>query len=209
MYQTRFSSNSALRATKKRTQRLLLMRGGCVASSWMAVSTTLNQSKPSDLYWKYDLIAKAAFITKETINTLIAEEGIRGDVGLLSIDIDGMDYWVWEAMDVVSPRIVICEYNSLFGSKHSVVVPYDPKFTRQTAHFSWLLFGASLPALCELATKKAMYLLAVLRLRTDAFLIRRDCADSVPALTAQSGFVLSQFRDARDQARETFVRSRE
>ena len=68
------------------------------------------------IHWKYDITARQAFITAENIN----ESGsVRytacDDIGLLSIDIDGNDYWVWNAIDKINPRIVVCEYNSAFG----------------------------------------------------------------------------------------------
>ena len=53
-----------------------------------------------------------AFVDRDNINGLIRGAGIEGDIGLLSVDIDGNDFWVLEAIDVVSPRILIVEYNS-------------------------------------------------------------------------------------------------
>ena len=64
--------------------------------------------------WKYDLTATAAFVTKDNINKLIKDAGYIGDIGLLSIDLDGNDYWILNAIDCVSPRILICEYNSIY-----------------------------------------------------------------------------------------------
>ncbi|MEI9805547.1 MAG: hypothetical protein WDN48_15540 [Pseudolabrys sp.] len=102
----------------------------------------------------FDLRAKQAFITAENINRLLADESFDGTVGLLSIDIDGMDYWVWDALDAVKPAIVVIEYNALFGPERSIVVPYDPDFAREKAHPSRLYWGASLKALENLAAKK-------------------------------------------------------
>ena len=77
--------------------------------------------KRSDLYWKYDLIAKNIFINKENIDNVLKEyidsNNFSKDIGLLSIDIDGNDYYVWEAIKCISPVIVICEYNWIFGNK--------------------------------------------------------------------------------------------
>ena len=58
------------------------------------------------LYWRHDLTAVAAFIDRDNINDLFSSNGYSGEIGLLSVDIDGNDYWVWEAIDAVSPRIV-------------------------------------------------------------------------------------------------------
>ena len=73
----------------------------------------LNRKK--ELFWAYDLTAKSAFITRENINDLFLDSGFSGEIGLLSIDIDGNDYWVWEAIRAVRPIICVCEYNAVFG----------------------------------------------------------------------------------------------
>ena len=93
-------------------------------------------------FWQHELTAVASFITRDNINDLFRDAGYTGEIGLLSIDIDGNDYWVWEAIEVVSPVIVVVEYNSVFGPDATVTVPYDPAFTRRAAHHSNLYFGA-------------------------------------------------------------------
>jgi len=75
------------------------------------------------MFWMYDLTAKGAFITAENINELILEAGFAGPLGILSIDIDGNDYWVWKAINVVDPAIVICEFNAILGDTHAVLCP--------------------------------------------------------------------------------------
>ena len=66
------------------------------------------------------------------------------NIGLLSIDIDGNDYWVWESITTVDPSIVVIEYNSIFGISKNYVVPYNENFERNKAHYSNLYYGASL-----------------------------------------------------------------
>src|SRR5262249_8704006 len=51
-------------------------------------------------YWKYDLTAKQAFIDRANIDDLITKAGFAGEIGLLSIDVDGNDYWIWEGISV-------------------------------------------------------------------------------------------------------------
>jgi hypothetical protein len=97
-------------------------------------------------YWKYELSAQEAFIDRDNINDLIGEAGFAGEIGLLSVDVDGNDYWVWERISVVDPIIVIVEYNSLFGASRAVTIPYDPAFDRAPAHYSPLNWGGSLNA---------------------------------------------------------------
>ena len=77
----------------------------------------INYIKNDEIYWKYNIKAVCEFITKENINSIFSSNGFKGDIGLLSIDIDGNDYWIWEAIKVVNPRIVICEYNSILVVK--------------------------------------------------------------------------------------------
>src|SRR5262249_12811597 len=108
----------------------------------------------SELGWRHWIDAVTAFIDRDNINELISAAGISGDIGLLSIDIDGNDYWVLEAIEAVSPRLLVVEYNSLFGPEAAITIPYDPRFDRTAAHASGLYFGASLAALTRLAGER-------------------------------------------------------
>ena len=55
-------------------------------------------------------------VTREAVNATLEKFGFTGELDLLSIDIDGMDYWVWEAVSACTPRVVAIEYNWLFGA---------------------------------------------------------------------------------------------
>ena len=159
----------------------------------------INYVRNDDIYWRHDLTAVAAFITRENINQILSSAGFSGDAGLLSIDIDGNDYWIWEAIEVVKPVIVIIEYNSLFGCDRSITVPYDPKFYRMDAHHSGLYLGASLPALCNLANDKGYAFVGSNSAGNNAFFVKKENLGSMPNLKAKDGFVESQFREHRDQ----------
>jgi hypothetical protein len=128
------------------------------------------------LYWKHHFTAKQAFITRENVNDLISRSGLSGDIGLLSIDVDGNDYWVWEAIDVVRPIICICEYNAVFGDVHPISIAYNPTFYVTDAHYSNLFFGASISALRSLATKKGYRFVGTTAAANDAFFVREDYA---------------------------------
>lgn len=128
------------------------------------------------LAWRHDLTAVPAFITRENINELIGRAGFSGEIGVLSIDIDGNDYWVWEAIEVVRPILCVCEYNAVFGDVHPVSVPYDPAFRRSKAHRSNLYFGASIAALRSLAAKKGYRFVGTTMAANDAFFVREDVA---------------------------------
>jgi hypothetical protein len=156
--------------------------------------------KADAIYWKHRLKAVRAFVDAENINRLISGNGISGDVGLLSVDIDGMDYWVWKAIDVVTPDIVVVEYNGLFGPTKSVTVPYDPNFVRQKAHYSWSYYGASLAALVGLGKTKGYAFVGSNSAGNNAFFVKSDLLRSpLRELTAQQGYVKRTFREARDR----------
>jgi hypothetical protein len=156
--------------------------------------------KSDAIYWKHQLKAVSAFVDADNINRLIRDNGISGDIGLLSVDIDGMDYWVWKAIDVISPAIVIAEYNSLFGPNQSVTVPYDPGFVRQKAHFSWSYYGASLAALVGLGKTKGYSFVGSNSAGNNAFFVRKNLLRApLTELTAQEGYVQRAFREARDR----------
>ncbi len=158
------------------------------------------------VFRRFDLQAQSAFITKDNINDLIRNAGFDEDLGILSVDIDGNDYWVWEAINVVRPRIVIAEYNSVFGHD-PVSTPYQADFQRTKAHFSNLYYGCSLSALAHLAEKKG-YLLVGSSLRgNNAFFVKKEFIGALPIMSARDAYVSSPFREGRDaKGHLTFLR---
>jgi hypothetical protein len=163
--------------------------------------------KSDGLGWRYDLTARAAFITRENINDLISGSGFGGEIGLLSIDIDGNDYWVWEALHTVRPIICICEYNAVFGDVHPICTQYDQHFNRTKAHASNLYFGASIAALRSLAAKKGYRFVGTNSAGNDAFFVREDYACRFVENSLRSIRSLpSRFRESRDESgKNTFV----
>lgn len=155
--------------------------------------------KCDSIYWASNLKAEHSFITKNNINDLLAKNGITGDIGLLSVDIDGNDYWVWEAIDTISPRIVICEYNSHFGPIAEVTTPYDAGFVREDAHFSKIYYGASISAFCSLASAKGYSLVASNSVGNNIFFVRNDLVGSLPVITAAQAYRRAQFREYHDK----------
>jgi hypothetical protein len=124
-----------------------------------------------------------AQVTRENVNDLVASHGFAGDIDLLSIDIDGIDYWVWEQLSVCRPRMVIVEYNPFLGADRSVTIPYDPAFDRHrfdVPRFAY--YGASLPALVKLGARKGYRLALVEPRGVNAFFVREDIAADMPAL---------------------------
>ena len=156
--------------------------------------------KNDPIYWQYNLKAVNSFITKNNINQIFLENGIQGEIGLLSVDIDGNDYWVWQAIDCINPAIVVSEYNFRFGATKAVTVPYDAGFVRTKAHYSNIYYGASLKALGLLATKKGYNFVGCNSAGNNAFFVRKDLKpDSLKELTPEEGYVAAQFRESRDE----------
>jgi hypothetical protein len=152
----------------------------------------------STYYWKYDLEAISSFITKDNINDLILNKKYY-NLGLLHIDIDGNDYWIWKEIDIsnLKPNIVILEYNSLFGKERVITIPYDKNFQRTKAHYSNLYFGASLRALVKISAKKGYDFIGCNSAGNNAYFIRSDLLGNLKAAEVASGYVEAKFRESR------------
>jgi hypothetical protein len=170
----------------------------------------IRKIRKSNYYWKHNLKAVEAFIDRDNINKILSDNGVSGNIGLLSIDIDGNDYWVWEKINVIDPDIVIVEYNSRFGSEKAVTIPYSKDFIRSKAHYSMIYFGASLAALCYLAQKKGYDFVGCSSSGVNSFFVKRTVRPTtLPVITPMKGFVENQVREARNEEGEMAYLSRE
>jgi hypothetical protein len=159
----------------------------------------IDRVKRQDIYWKHELTAVSSFVTRENINQLFIDNNFTGDIGLLSIDIDGNDYWIWQAIECVSPVIVVCEYNAVFGDLNKISVPYNASFERTRAHHSNLYFGASLPALTALAKEKGYELVGTTSTGVNAFYVREDKVLDIKNKLDNVIAFPSRFRESRDK----------
>lgn len=159
----------------------------------------MERVKHSELGWKYNLKTVDSFITKDNINEIIKNAGIVGDIGLLSIDIDGNDYWILDSISCISPEILIIEYNSIFGPTSKVTIPYDEKFIRSVKHYSNLYAGASISAITSLANKKGYSLLGSNNFGNNLFFIREDFLPIKDQIPPEKAYVKSKFRESRDK----------
>ena len=150
------------------------------------------------LRWRHELTAVCAFIDKDNINKLITDNGYSGEIGILSVDIDGNDYWVWDAIDCVDPIILITEYNSTFGWEKAITVPYDPLFMRYKKHHSGVYFGCSVTAFVKRAEAKGYAFVGCNSQGNNAYFVRKDKVGSLPVLTAEQGYVQAKFRECMD-----------
>jgi len=116
-----------------------------------------------------------AWVTIENINGLVRDNGVTGDVDLLSLDVDGVDYWIWKSLDVIQPRVVIVEYQDIWGPEKSVTVPYKPDFTHPNGSFDYC--GASLNAFVKLSRSKGYRLIGCNRYGFNAFFMRNGIGE--------------------------------
>jgi hypothetical protein len=122
------------------------------------------------------VVVTRAIVTAENVNEVLDRHGMTGEVDLLSIDIDSEDYWVWEALTVCSPRVVVVEYNAWFGRDRAVTVPRNrPHAAIKGYH------GASLKALARLGELKGYRLVLCEPHGVNAFFVRNDLAPEIPA----------------------------
>ncbi len=162
-------------------------------------NNNINNLKKQDYFWKYNLIAKDVFITKDNINNLLLEQNINPNIGLLHIDLDGNDYYIFDEINCINPNILILEYNSLFGIDREISVPYREDFNRTKAHYSNLFFGASLKSLHSLAYKKGFIFIGCNQAGNNAYFIRKDKINSkIKEVSLEDGYVISKFRESRD-----------
>ena len=152
---------------------------------WTGLMVDGNEARAARLakrFSRYDVRVASSWITRDNVNDLVCDHGLAGEVDLLSLDIDGNDYWVWRALDVCSPRIVILEFNPAFGPERAVTVQYDPVFDRAafkdvTANF----YGASLAAFEHLGREKGYRLVMGEPRGANVYLLRNDVAPEIAA----------------------------
>ncbi|MDC0876655.1 hypothetical protein OAP78_06950 [Candidatus Pelagibacter sp.] len=123
--------------------------------------------------WRGNLNVLEKKISSENINEILSNNA-DFEIDVFSIDIDGIDYWILKEINSKISKLVIIEYNSIFGPDLEVTVPNNKDFDRTKEHYSNLYYGASLKAYVNLMKEKGYYFLGVNRLRNNAFFINND-----------------------------------
>lgn len=127
-----------------------------------------------------------AWVTAENVNDLVKDAGFASEIDLLSLDMDGVDYWIWRALSVITPRVVVVEYQDIWGPDEALTVPYRADFAGDK-DFNYQ--GASLLAYVKLAAEKGYRLVGVEHLGFNAFFVRNDIAtDVLPEVDHRSCF---------------------
>ena len=120
-------------------------------------------------------LCKQAWITKDNINKLIQNENFLGNIDLLSLDIDGNDYWVWEAIDKINPRVFICETCNFAPNDKAITIPYKEDFICSSPeNFCDDFRGASSLAMIKLSKKKGYRLVGAHKHGFNLIFIRED-----------------------------------
>jgi hypothetical protein len=179
--------------------RFLMMK-----DNWSGFVIDGSQEKIAELksmyfYWKYDLNAQSFFINKSNINFILEKSGFHNNIGILSIDLDGVDYYILDAIKNIDASILVCEFNSLFGAVRKISIHYSDDFNRTEAHYSNLYWGASLPAVKSLAEKKGYALVGINEAVNNAFFVKKDLLNfKVKEKTIEELFEISKYRESRN-----------
>lgn len=189
------------------TTRFLLQKDNWSGFVMDGSAECIERLRRAPYFWKHELEAKHAFVTRENIGALLREHtGHWPGIDLLHIDLDGNDYWIWREIEL-QPAIVIVEYNSVFGIERAITIPYAADFRRAGAHYSHLYWGASLKALHRLAGEKGYAFIGCNSAGNNAYFVRRDVMNAAVAeVPLAQGYVRSKLRESRDRAgRLSFV----
>lgn len=124
-------------------------------------------------------LLQEAWITRSTVNDLIETAGFGGEIDLLSLDLDGVDYWIWDALDVVRPRVVLVEVQVIWGMDRCCTVPYADDFCSPLIGGYGVYSGASLPAFVKLGERKGYRLIGCEKLGYNAFFLRNDVGSDI------------------------------
>jgi len=180
--------------------RFLLMNNNWSGFVLDGSAQHINFLKNSYFYWQYNLVAENHFVTRDNINEILSHSNFENDLGILSIDLDGNDYYVLENIEFFKPRIIIVEYNSVFGNERCISTPYDESFDRTEAHHSNLFWGASLGSLHQSCISKDYSLVGTNNAGNNAFFVRNDLMnEKLQSLSVKDAFTLSQYREDRNE----------
>jgi hypothetical protein len=131
----------------------------------------------------------AEWITAENVNEILVRHGYDDDIDLLSLDMDGVDYWILKAIDL-TPRVIVAEYNNRIPADRAVTVPYQSSFEAAGGAFAGDgFFGASLGAFDKLLRGRGYRLVGANRQNTNAFFLREDVLPDRVACSVESCLV--------------------
>ena len=174
----------------------------------------LDSVSDTDLKWQTSVYGITDWITPNNVNQLARHaKELIGEIDVVSLDLDGNDYWVAEALNFERTRIVVVEYNPIFGGARSVTVPRDDMFDRTAAHFSNLYYGASLNAFIGLFSRKGFDFVGTNRVGNNAFFVAKKYTNQInlviPDVSDLTGYVDWRVRESRNEKGELTFLSKE
>ena len=182
-------------------------KGLIIDSSQKNIDYIKNQS----YFWRNKIVVENSFIDKDNINETISKNDFIGEIGLLSVDIDGNDYWIWEAINVIDPMIVICEFNARLGYEQALTIPYNKNFDRIEKHYSSIYYKSSLNALYKLGKKKNYELVGTNKNGNNAFFVKKNVKDKtdIQSKTPQECYHVNSFSEFRNESGDLIKKGHE
>ncbi len=187
--------------------RFLLINNGWSGFVMDGSKKNIRELKDQQWFTFFDLEAECSFITTANINQLISLARFKKEIGILSIDIDGNDYWVWKAIENIEPAIIICEYNALFGFAHPYTINYEEDFVRGKK-YPFTYYGISLLSAYTIAKERGYSFVGCNSAGNNAYFIHNSYMQhlSIPALTPEQGYVFQKFTEAFNRTTEEWYR---
>ena len=157
--------------------------------------------KKDRIYWKHNIKVINEFVNLSNIDNVISNLKLKKKIGLISLDIDGIDYWILKKLKLLKPEIFICEFNPLFGYEKSLTVPYKKKFIRSKEHYSNSYFGASLRAIINLLKKEYLFI-GTNSAGNNAFFINKRHSKYIKNNIINKKIFKSKFRESRNKIKK-------
>ena len=157
--------------------------------------------KKDRIYWKHNIKVINEFVNLSNIDNIISNLKLKKEIGLISLDIDGIDYWILKKLKLLKPGIFICEFNPLFGYEKSLTVPYKKKFIRSKEHYSNSYFGASLRAIIKLLNKEYLFI-GTNSAGNNAFFINKRQSKYIQNKIINKKIFKSKFRESRNKIKK-------
>jgi hypothetical protein len=116
-----------------------------------------------------------AWITKDNVNDLLRQEGAIGEIDLFSLDMDGNDYWIWDSITEINPRVFICEIQNLIPKDQSLTIKYNEFASTHTQKGIAIEYrGASLLSMIKISNNRGYKLVAFHRHGFNLIFLRND-----------------------------------
>jgi hypothetical protein len=130
------------------------------------------------------------FVSTKNFSDILISNDYQRNIDILSIDVDGVDYWLWESLEEsIRPQLVVIEYNAYLPIEMTITVPNDEKFQRYKKHPSGFYFGASLSAMEKLGRAKGYSLVGCDSKGVNAFFVADEAlGNRFEVLTAKDAY---------------------